>query len=293
MRKLLNVRLFLLVLAVFFFAVAPIALAQEGEGEGDATEQAEAGGEEAIAEGEAAAESSSGISALGINLGFLIAQIINFLLIMTLLTVILWKPVVNMLDSRSAKIEKGLEDAAAAANARRNAEAEAEKILAQARTESAQIVEEGRSRGDEVAKTIETEARKDADKIRADARASAQAERNTELAGLRGQVAAISVAVAQRLIGETLDAKRQKALIDDFFAKVPAEAKSLSGDVEVVSAMPLDDKEQGKVKKEIGADNVTFKVDPNILGGLVIRSGDRVVDGSVRASLGDLAGRLN
>jgi F-type H+-transporting ATPase subunit b len=268
-------------------------LAQEGEGEGDATEQVEAGGEETVAEGEAAAESSSGISALGINLGFLIAQIINFLLIMTLLTVILWKPVVNMLDSRSAKIEKGLEDAAAAANARRNAEAEAEKILAQARTESAQIVEEGRSRGDEVAKAIEADARKSADKIREDARVSAQAERNTELSGLRGQVAAISVAVAQRLIGETLDAKRQKALIDDFFVKVPAEAKSLSGDVEVVSAMPLDDKEQGKVKKEIGADNVTFKVDPSILGGLVIRAGDRVVDGSVRASLGDLAGRLN
>jgi F-type H+-transporting ATPase subunit b len=293
MRKLLNMRLFLLVLAVFFFAVAPVVLAQEGEGEGDATEQVEAGGEETVAEAEAAAESSSGISALGINLGFLIAQIINFLLIMTLLTVILWKPVVNMLDSRSAKIEKGLEAAAAAANARRNAEAEAEKILAQARTESAQIVEEGRSRGDEVAKAIEADARKSADKIREDARVSAQAERNTELSGLRGQVAAISVAVAQRLIGETLDAKRQKALIDDFFVKVPAEAKSLSGDVEVVSAMPLDDKEQGKVKKEIGADNVTFKVDPSILGGLVIRAGDRVVDGSVRASLGDLAGRLN
>jgi F-type H+-transporting ATPase subunit delta len=95
------------------------------------------------------------------------------------------------------------------------------------------------------------------------------------------------------LIGESLDQKRQTALISDFFTKVPAEAKKLGGDVEIVSAMPLSDDEQAKAKKEIGASNVTFTVDPDILGGLIVRSGDRVVDGSIRSSLNDLAGRLN
>ena len=56
--------------------------------------------------------------------------------------------------------------------------------------------------------------------------------------------------------------------------------------------MPLTTKEQAQVKKETGADKVSFSVDPAILGGLVIRAGDRVVDGSVRSSLGDLASRL-
>ena len=88
-----------------------------------------------------------------------------------------------------------------------------------------------------------------------------------------------------KLIGEALDEKKQQALVNDFFAKVPAEAKALSGDVTVVSAMPLSDDEQAKAKQEIGADNVTFRVDPSILGGLVVRSGDRVVDGSVRSGL--------
>jgi F0F1-type ATP synthase delta subunit len=105
-------------------------------------------------------------------------------------------------------------------------------------------------------------------------------------------VAAISIAVSQQLIGEALDAKKQQALVDDFFAKVPAEAKSLSGNVTVVSAMPLSDSEQAKAKKEIGAENVAFEVDPAILGGLVVRSGDRVVDGSVRGGLGEMAQRL-
>ena len=292
MRYLFNLRFLLLILAIFSLAFAPVAFAQEGEGEGEAAEQVE-GGEEAGAEGEGEEEEGGGIAALGINTGFIIAQIINFLLIMALLTVVLWKPIVNMLDSRSAKIAKGLEDASAAANARRNAEAEAEKILAQARSEAAQVIEEARGRGDELAKTIEAEARTEADRIRDEARLGAQAERDAELAGLRGQVAAISMAATQKLIGEALDEKRQKALLDDFFAKAPAEAKSLSGDIVVVSAMPLDDKEQEKVRKEIGGDSVSFRVDPSILGGLVIRAGDRVVDGSVRSNLGDLAARLN
>ncbi|PJF23178.1 MAG: ATP synthase F0 subunit B [Phototrophicales bacterium] len=240
----------------------------------------------------AAEEGGSPLDSLGINFGFLLAQAINFGLIFLLLTLFLWNPMTKSLDQRSEKIKKGLEDAAAAAAARRNAEAEAEKILAQARTEVASLIEEARSRGEEVAKSIEAQAREDAEKIREDARREAQAERDAQLAGLRGQVAAISIAVAQRLLGENLDEKKQQALINDFFAKVPESAKSLSGDVEVVSAMPLEKAEQENVKKQIGADNVTFTVDPSILGGLIIRAGDRVVDGSVRRDLNELSTRL-
>ncbi len=240
----------------------------------------------------AAEEGGGPLDALGINQGFLIAQLVNFGIIFILMTTLMWRPLVNMLDARSAKIQKGLEDAQAAANARLNAEAEAEKILQQARTEAQGVIEEARGRGEGVAKQIEAEARADAEKIREDARAAAVEERNAQLAGLRSQVASISLAVAQRLIGEALDEKRQQALINDFFAKVPADAKALKGDVVVVSAMPLSDAEQAKAKKEIGADNVTFEVDPSILGGLIVRSGDKVVDGSVRGGLTDIGQRI-
>lgn len=229
---------------------------------------------------------------LGINPGYLLVQIIAFVVIYVLLTRFIYDPLVNMLRARRERIAKGLEDAAIAANARRDAEAEAEKIRQAAQSEVQKVIEEGRQRGDEVAKQIEAQARQEADRILADARVRAQEERNAELAGLRGQVAAISMAVAQRLIGETLDQKRQQALIDDFFTKVPAAAKSLSGQVEVVSAMPLSESEQAKVRRETGAEEVVFTVDPNILGGLIIRSGDRVVDGSVRSGLNEMGERL-
>lgn len=241
----------------------------------------------------AAEEAEGPLEALGINGGFLIAQAINFFLLFGGLTFFLWRPITNMLDARSEKIAKGLEDASAAANARRNAEDEAEKILAQARTEAQGIIAEARGQGEAVAKSVETEARQEAERFRDSARIDAKAERDAELAGLRDQVVAISVAMTRRLINAQMDAKKQSELVADFLARVPADAKNLSGEVTVISAMPLTDAEQGDVKKATGADNVTFEVNPAILGGLIIRAGDRVIDGSVRSNLGDMAESLN
>src|SRR5690349_16737025 len=181
---------------------------------------------------------------LGINPGYLIVQIIAFIVIYTLMTRFIYTPLLNTLRARRERIAKGLEDAAAAANARLNAEAEADKVVAQARQDVARNIEEGRARGAELAKQIEADARVQAEKILSDARASAAQARDSELASVRGQVAAIAIAATQRLIGSSLDEKKAHALVDDFFTKVPANAKSLSGNVEVVSAMPLTDAEK-------------------------------------------------
>src|SRR5689334_19325586 len=127
---LLGVMVWLLVGAVAVFAQeATTAPAAEATVAAEATAPAEgtAPAAEVVAP---AAESEGGIAALGLNAGYLLAQIINFLVIFGALGALLWRPILNMLDSRTAKIEKGLEDARVAAEARRNAEAEAEKILA-------------------------------------------------------------------------------------------------------------------------------------------------------------------
>jgi F-type H+-transporting ATPase subunit b len=233
------------------------------------------------------------LGALGINGGFLLAQWVNFGLIFVALTALLWRPIMNHLDSRSAKIKQGIEDAAAAANARRNAEAEAEKILAQAQKEVSLKVGEGQTRAEDVARQVEADARREAERILADARLSSTAARDTELAALRGQVTAIAVAISQRLLGETIDTNRQQKLVSDFLTAVPADARNLTGAVEVVSAMPLEANEQDRVKSAIGTQTVTFSIDPSILGGLVIRAGGRVIDGSVKNNLNSLASRLN
>ena len=69
------------------------------------------------------------MEALGINLGFILMQILLFIILMMVLRNYAYDPIINLLEERKAKIAKGLEDARQAAIARENADAEAKKIL--------------------------------------------------------------------------------------------------------------------------------------------------------------------
>ena len=233
------------------------------------------------------------MEAIGINAGFLLIQIIAFIVVYTVMTRFAFNPVVNMLNARKERIARGLEDAAIAAQARDKAEAEAEEILQNAQAEIQKMLDNARAQGEQLKQGIEAEARQAAVSIRDEARSSLEAERNTQLAEMRGQVSAIAIAVAQRLISENLDEQRQHTLIEDFFSKVPTSARELGGSVDVVSAMPLSDLERERVQNETGAESLQFKVDPSILGGLIIRSQERVVDGSIRNNLEELSGRFS
>ncbi len=234
------------------------------------------------------------MEALGINIGYLIMQILIIIIFMLLLKGLVYKPILRVLDERKARIAKGLEDSRQAAIARDNADAEAKKILDTARQEAAKIRQDAVAQAEETAKAIESKANEDARGIVAGAAVSAEEERNRILSDLRGQVAAISIAAANRLIGESLDEKRQHALIADFFSKVPASVADLSGEqAEVTSALPLTEKEQESARKALKAETVNFKVDPKILGGLVVRVGDQVVDDSVASRMDALGDSLN
>ncbi len=237
------------------------------------------------------------MEALGINLGFLIVQILNFLIMFLILRKWAFIPIVNLLEKRRETIAQGVEDARIAAEARENAEKEAETVLAEARSKAAEEARAITERAEEQAREISAAADAEAGQARAEALAEAELERNRILGEVRGQVAALAMAAAQKLVGDALDEQRQRALIDQFFSGVQSsqvtvlEGASLSGQNAVVtSAVPLTDSEQSTVKSEVlaklgGGGEVEFKVDPSILGGLVVRVGDKVLDDSVVGKL--------
>ncbi|CAG0951325.1 F-type H+-transporting ATPase subunit b [Anaerolineales bacterium] len=230
------------------------------------------------------------MEALGINLGLLIVQIIAFTIVFLTLNAWVYKPMLDMMESRKQKIAQGLEDARVAADARANAEKEAAKVLADAQAEAGKVVREATERAGSAGKEVKAAAEAEAAKAREAVMAEAELERNRILGDLRGQVAALAIAAANKLVGEALDEKKQRALIDEFFSGVKGGkvvvAEALTGDsAEVTSALPLTSDEQQAVKQSVSVKEVSFKVDPAILGGLVIKVGDKVLDGSVAGKL--------
>ncbi len=237
------------------------------------------------------------MEALGINLGFFVVQLFNFIIV----TVVLWawayNPIVNLLEDRKKRIAQGLEDARIAGEARANAEKDAAKIIAEAQAQANARVSEATERAEKSAAEVRAAAEAERARILLTAQEDGALERNRILADLRGQVAALALAAAQKMIGSALDEKRQHSLIQEFFSGIEGgkfavlEGEQVSGSAaEVTSALPLTDAEQDIVRGDVvaklgGSPAVVFRVDPAILGGIVIRLGDKVVDASVSGRL--------
>ena len=243
------------------------------------------------------------MEALGINLGLLIVQILAFAIVFVTLNAWVYKPMVNMMETRKQKIAQGLEDARVAAEARTSAEKEAARIIAEAQAEAGKVVREATERAVNAGRDVKAAAEAEAAKARENAIAEAKVEHERVLGDLRGQVAALAMAAANKLVGEALDEKKQRALIDEFFSGVKSgkvvvlESGDFRGDsAEVTSALPLSSSEQDAVKKDmlskVGARDVSFRVNPAILGGVIIRVGDKVLDGSIAGKLEGLRQNL-
>ena len=233
------------------------------------------------------------LGAMGINGPFLISQIVNFLVMFGLMTVLLWKPAKKRLDERRAMLEKQVQDTEAAAKVREEIGMEREAVLVEAKKEAEKVVAQAQDR----IESIKNEASEEAKKIIQKAQEDAKEEQGRVLKGVRDQVAILAIAATQKLLGEALDEKRQKALVDEFFSSVKdgkvvvLEGEKFEGKSAVItSALPLTDNEKQVIEKDIlkrtaGEPEIKFEVDSDLLGGLTIRVDDKMYDHSVSAQL--------
>ncbi len=163
-------------------------------------------------------ESSGGLDILLPPLNELIAGIIAFAIVFFFV----WRyavPAINrMLEQRQAAIAGQIEDA-------EKAKAEAESLLAdykgqlaEARAEGNKIIEEARDSAEQMKADIIAKAEADAEQIRARAREEAEGEKSRALAEARSQVGDISVDLAGKIVGESLDQQAHQALIDRYLA---------------------------------------------------------------------------
>jgi F-type H+-transporting ATPase subunit b len=159
------------------------------------------------------------LATLGINGWNFLLHTINFLVLIFLLSRILYKPIVGMLDDRQRRIRDSIERAEQVRLEAERASQEREAQLGETRRQ----IQEMLAQATQMAERIQSEARQDAqrqaDQIVARARQEAEAERAQSLAELRREVASLAVLAAERVISRNLDDSTQRQLVDEFLAE--------------------------------------------------------------------------
>jgi len=163
-------------------------------------------------------EPSDGLSLVLPHPEELIAGILAFAIVFFFV----WKwalPTINKtLEARQEAITGQLTEA-------ERAKAEAEALLAdykaqlaEAKSEGNRIVEEARVAGDQTKAEIIAKANEDASQLIAKARAEAESERSRALSEARREVGELSVDLAGKIVGESLDADAPKGLVERYLA---------------------------------------------------------------------------
>ena len=122
---------------------------------------------------------------LGINLSYLVVQILNFFIVMLIMSFWAYKPIVKVLDERSNKIAKSLEDARKAEESLDAARAEADKIISDAQVERAKIISDATERAETTAADIRAASTNEKAKVMEQAASEAMAVKESVLADLR------------------------------------------------------------------------------------------------------------
>ncbi|MEA2636502.1 MAG: F-type H+-transporting ATPase subunit b [Chloroflexota bacterium] len=146
--------------------------------------------------------------------GTLIAQLLIFLVMLGVLYRFAWGPLLKILNERRERIQQGVEATERAKRELEEAERERQAKLEEARREAQAMLDRIAKQGEDIRKELETKAREQADALIARARAEIQQERQKAVQDLRLQVADLAVMAAGRIIGESLDAKKHRELIE-------------------------------------------------------------------------------
>ena len=172
-----------------------------------------------------AEESSNKAEILIPKMAEFIPALIAFLIIWVVLAKFAWPQILSMMDERGKRIQESLDEAETTKKKAIASRKEYDELVTDARRKSADIVLEARKDAEaERARIIEA-AHKEAEDIIAKAHANAEDERNAIYAAAAASIADLSVSVASKIVGETLDQDGEQRRIIERYVK---EAGSLN-----------------------------------------------------------------
>lgn len=156
-----------------------------------------------------------GFASLGINLPLLVVFVANFIVLLVMLRLFLYKPVMKVLDERAKRAREAIELADATKKEYDQAKDEVQKQIEKGRQEAQAIIAQAMQVGERLKEESRQEATKQAQVIVDRARSELESERDKLVGELRREFVDISIAAAEKVIKETLDREKHRKLIEE------------------------------------------------------------------------------
>jgi F-type H+-transporting ATPase subunit b len=168
------------------------------------------------------------IKAFYIDWHLMIAQLINFSIVIIVLWRFAYRPVLKVLKERSDKIAQGLDEAQKAKESFVNATVEKGRLIKEAEAEKQKIIDDVLERIETVRKEKSAEARAEAETIVSDAQAQIRSEREKMLVDLRRELGELVTLAAGKLTRSRIDEKTDQGIIDDALEDLKKEQVKIS-----------------------------------------------------------------
>lgn len=155
------------------------------------------------------------LNQLGIKPMLLLAQIINFLILLFLLKRFLYKPILKMLDDRKNKIDTSMKQADEVAKELANAEKMKAEKEEEAKKQAAKILDQSRKDAELVRKDIIAKSEEDAQRIVKKATQEMQGEKEKMLSDVKVEAANLTMLATQSVLKKALDEQKQRELVKE------------------------------------------------------------------------------
>ena len=149
----------------------------------------------------------------------LIGQTIAMIVFVWFCMKFIWPPLLSAIEERQEKIAEGLAAADMSAQKLEEARAEADEIVSDARKQATSILDQAHARANEIVAEGKAGGVKERERQLAAARTEIEAETNRAREELRGQVSAVALAGAEKILNREIDAKTH----DDILGKLAKE----------------------------------------------------------------------
>ena len=162
-----------------------------------------------------------------LTLGTILAQMLNFFILVWILARFAFKPLVSMMLERKERIAKDLADAQAARNEAEQFKADYAAQIANARQEAQQIVEKAVQQAEASTREQLAAGREQIEREKERARQDIVNERDRAMNNLRNEVISLSVAMATKVVAKDMDSETNTKLIEDAIAKLDSKTIGL------------------------------------------------------------------